>query len=206
MKRSGGWVGVVCMATACAPHLYTDGAVDDTDAWVAPENSWPMGTPPPGLQATGMDEGQIALDVRGTDQFGADVSLWQFYGQVVLVDISTLWCGPCQDLAKNAETIYQEYKDQGFVYLTLIHENVENEDPTLDDLNLWVGLPAYGTSAYDLITSPVIADPKGVSGSIQAVRNGYPAALVVGRDMKVFRTLDPVSDGTIKSAIEAALE
>lgn len=208
MVRAAGWIGLAWLVSACAPHLYSPEGGGDTDAWSAPENTWPSASPPLGLVGEGMDEGQIVLDVRGKDQFGADVSLWQFYGSVVLLDISTLWCGPCQDLAKHAESIYQEYKDQGFVYLTVIHENEVGRDPTTDDLTLWAGLPAtVPDGEYDLITAPIIADPEGVSGSIGAVHNGsYPAALVIGRDLKVVQRLDPVSDGTIKSGIEAALQ
>lgn len=212
MARSLGWLALTALASACAPHLYSaDGGGDgaaDTDLWTAPANSWPSASPPEGLVGEGMEEGQTVLDVRGTDQFGAEVSLWQFYGSVVLLDISTLWCGPCQDLAKNAEAVYQDYKDQGFVYLTVIHENVQGRDPTTDDLNLWAGLPAQVPDGdYDRITAPIIADPEGASGSIGAVRNGsYPAALVIGRDLKVAQRLDPVSEGTIQAGIEAALK
>ncbi len=212
MVRAVGSIVLAMLASACAPHLYSpaggdDGAAD-TDLWTAPVNSWTSAAPPEGLVGEGMEEGQVVLDVRGTDQFGAEVSLWQFYGSVVLLDISTLWCGPCQDLAKHAESVYQEYKDQGFVYLTVIHENVEGRDPSAEDLNLWAGLPATVLDGeFDLITAPIIADPEGVSGSIGAVRNGsYPAALVIGRDLKVVQRLDPVSDGTIKAGIEAALQ
>ena len=52
--RTGGWIGMIFMSTACAPHLYTDGAIDDTDPWTAPENSWPVGTPPSDLVGGGM--------------------------------------------------------------------------------------------------------------------------------------------------------
>jgi thiol-disulfide isomerase/thioredoxin len=211
MVRAARSIGLAVLASACAPHLYSpagDDGASDTDLWTAPVNSWSTAAPPAGLVGEGMDEGQVVLDVRGTDQFGAEVSLWQFYGSVVLLDISTLWCGPCQDLAKHAESVYQEYKDQGFVYLTVIHEDQYGRDPSADDLTLWAGLPAtVPDGEFDLITAPIIADPAGVSGSIRAVRNGsYPAALVIGRDLKVAQRLDPVSEGTIQSGIEAALQ
>lgn len=209
-----GWIGLVATMAACAPHLYTDGGIgntddvsgDDTDVWTAPSNSWKAGAPPVGLRGEGMDVGDVALDIHGTDQFGAPVSLWQFYGDVVLFDISTLWCGPCRELAADAEAVYQEYKDQGFTYITVITESTTSAPPTTEELGEWAKFPAQNDDPYDLITSPIIADPDGESGTIEAVHAGsYPVALVIGRDMRIVERLEPVADGTIKAGIEDAL-
>jgi hypothetical protein len=54
---------------------------------------------PHDLESTGQDVGDIAEDfflkrsgrVGLLDQFGEQVSLWSFYGQVVLVEIAAEW-------------------------------------------------------------------------------------------------------------------
>lgn len=205
-------VGAALTAAGCAPRLYspvgpgdTDG-VDGSAAWVAPTNDWPMATPPADLAPEGLSVGQTALDIRGTDARGDEVSLWQFYGSTILVDISTMWCSPCQELGVGSEAVYQAYKDRGFVYLTVLHENVENEPPSAEDLELWATLPASAPDAehpYTEITSPIIADPQGASGSIQAVQaNQYPVLLLIGPTMKVEQRIEPAIESRVIEVLD----
>ncbi len=207
------WVGWTGVATACAPRLYTpidtadtSGVVDSAAAsWVAPTNGWPMTTPPAGLVAEGWAPGQVVPDVRASDAAGDEVSLWQFYGLTVLVDISTMWCGPCQDLGAGSEKIYQDFKDEGFLYVTILHEDVDNGDLDADELSQWAGLPTPSAEQpYDTITAPVLADFRGAGGSLAAVENGqYPVALIVGPDLRVVERVDPVTDAQIETLLEA---
>lgn len=205
MIRSGQlWFMMMPAVVGCAPHLYSDGTGDVE--WTAPENDWPSAAPPPGLKGSGLAEGQVAIDIRGTDQFGKEVSLWQFWGLYVLVDISTMWCAPCQELGKGTEDVYQEFRDKGFMYLTVLHEDIDNGEVSLEELNQWAGLPALGEGEHDTITSPVIEDFKGESGSISAVHaNQYPVALLIGPDMKVVERVEPVTESRIVELLEETL-
>lgn len=198
--------GMAVLAGGCAPHLYS--TAGDTTPWAVPENTWPAVEPPDPLQSEGMSPGQTVRDVRGTDQFGDEVSIWQFWGRYVLIDISTMWCGPCQDLARDTEAVYQTYKDDGFIYLTVLHENESKKEPSLEELELWSSFPEFNEDPdhpYDRITAPIIADFKGQSGSIEAIRNNqYPVALLVGPDMKVIERIEPANEGRIHEELEAA--
>lgn len=197
---------ILVTAAGCAPRLYSDG---DVSAWAPPENQWEKSSPPTDLLGEGFGEGQVAPDVRGDDQFGDEVSLWQFYGSYVVFDISTMWCGPCQELARNTEATHQEFKDAGVVYLTVLHENVFKDPPTLEELNTWAEFPSFHEDPdhpYDRITSPIIADPKGKSGSKAAVRNGqYPVLLLIGPDMRVEDRIEPVTDTRLHEVLEEAV-
>jgi thiol-disulfide isomerase/thioredoxin len=208
--------GAALALSGCAPRLYTtddptdsDG-VDASGAWTAPSNGWPTATPPSDLAPEGLSVGQTALDIRGTDARGDEVSLWQFYGSTVLVDISTMWCSPCQELGVGSEAVYQAYKDLGFVYLTVLHENIENEPPSSEDLALWATLPASAPDAehpYTEITAPIIADPEGESGSIQAVQaNQYPVLLLIGPTMKVEQRIEPAIESRVIEVLDGWFE
>ena len=102
---------VLALLAGCVPH-YTSppdsGDTGDAWVWVPPDNDWPMSAPPEGLEGTGFDEGEVLPDFRLPDQYDQTVALWQFYGMVLVVDISTMWCGPCQNLAEDAEATYQD--------------------------------------------------------------------------------------------------
>jgi peroxiredoxin len=178
------WLGLV----GCVPHLYSDGAdgpsgYHDSDtgcAWAAPSNSWEVQTPPACLQGEGYEVGQVVPDLRLQDQFGAEVSLWQFAGDLILFDVSTLWCGPCQLLGADAESTYQKYKDQGFVYVTVIQQDNYGAPAKPQDVQAW----ADGFA----ITAPVLGDPDAKTTPALEVIGGiasFPGVLLVGRDLKV---------------------
>ncbi len=186
----------VVVFSGCIPRLHTHR--NDTDevqtSWIAPDNTWSVATPPPGLNGEGYELGDVIPDFRLIDQFGADVSLWQFYGNVVLLDISTIWCGPCQALAEHTEETWRDYADEGFVYLTLIQEDANSAPPDAQDLMLWV-------DEFEL-TAPVLAD--GDKTGIPDVSD-YPKLLVIGRDMKIRQEIDPPDDAHVRAAVEDAL-
>jgi len=178
----------------CVPDLTSSGA--NAGPWEAPENQWPLREPPANLVGTGFAEGQVPPDFRLLDQHGDEVSLWQFYGSVVLLDVSTMWCGPCQEIAGHTEATYDSFKDDGFMYLTVLHEDVENRPPTTEDLEEWAA--GFGISA------PILADGDQATGA--AVTQGqYPAVIVIGRDMTIVDRPRSLDAATIDGAIEDAL-
>ena len=179
-----------------APRLYT---AEDTGAyvWEAPENSWGIGEVPEDLQPTGTEIGMVPEDFRMQDQHGDEVSLWQFYGQVIVLDISTMWCAPCQDLAATVQETWEHHKDDGFMYITLLPENLETEPPTLEDLEYW--------SEYFAIEAPVLSDDSLWFRNFVPDDN-FPWVVVIDREMKIYdNQLDPVNDATILSAVEELL-
>lgn len=183
------------VATGCAPRLYTEGGGKE-EAWKAPDNDWPIAEPPAGLVAEGFDEGMVVPDVRLADQFGQEVSLWQFWGQVVALDVSTMWCAPCQELASNAETLLAEYTSEPVIFVTILLEDTEGDPPDQADLAEWV-------KAFD-ISTPVLQDGDRVTGG--AVRQGqYPALLVIDDDLEVVARISPPDEGVLKDAIDEAL-
>lgn len=194
-------IGAMWAVTGCVPHLFTEEGPVGPSTWVAPENGWTIVEPPTDLVPEGFAVGETVPDLRLADQFGDEVSLWQFHGNVILLDVSTVWCGPCQDLAEHTEDTWQTYRDQGFVYLTVLQQDIESNPPELDDILGWVDLFQ--------ITAPVLAD-----GDLQALgavllvggTAAYPGVLLIGRDLKVL--IDPLEtpdNATVEAAIEAAL-
>lgn len=180
--------------TACVPHLYSD--IDQGEPWQAPENSWPVGDTPSDLVAGGFSTGDVVPELLGFDQHDDDVSSWQFYGHTVVLDISTMWCAPCQELAKDVEETAHHYEDDGVIYITVLPENLEGSPPDLDDLNAWAD--NFG------ITAPVIADHDG--WHLAAVPDGgFPRILVVGQDMTVCAPDVEANDPAVRAAIETCL-
>ena len=195
------WIAASMLLAGCTPELTTPGGVDEVVGdYVAPENSWKVcDTPPAGLEGEGFSKGEVIPDVRGLDQFGDEVSLWQFHGCVVAVDISTGWCGPCRLLAQEVDEVQHDYDSQGFVYVTLMPENEGGTPPEPVDLMDW--------SEDWEVSGPIVGDQVGWSYEVVPAGSGtFPAVLVVGRDGVITNDgVTPTEDSAIRSAIEAAL-
>lgn len=98
---------------------------------------------------------------------GAQVSLSDYEGQVVLVNFWATWCPPCQAEMPLLEAYYQTYRDQGFALLAI---NV-NESPHLAGAFI-------ASSGY---TFPVLLDEFGEVSDRYGV-SGMPTSVVLGPD------------------------
>ena len=74
----------------------------------------------------GYSNGSLNPNWTLIDRHGAEVELWDFYGQVVMIDIAAEWCNPCKDAAPEAQDFYERNRDEGFVILQLLYEGIAN--------------------------------------------------------------------------------
>ena len=156
-----------------------------------PDNQWSHaleGDLPADLgESVGFSNGDIAPNFTMEDQNGDMVELYQFYGNVIVLDLFAQWCGPCQDAAPDGEEIWVDHKDDGLTYLAVMLES-NSGAPTNGALNEW-------TNAFAL-THPVLADVSQETAPYIAI--GYPTFVVIDREMKVVEEdLWPMSAGAI---------
>lgn len=192
------------LLAGCVPHLTTppwareDGGTGSGATWEPPSNSWPATEDlPADLEGEGFTEGLIFPDIRLKDQHGDEVSVWQFYGMVIAIDISTMWCGPCNKLAEEVNHIWEDYEERGFMYLTMLPEDREGGPMEVADAAEWA-------ERHEII-APILADDQGYSYDI-VPNQIWPRVLVIGRDMRVLNDeVLPAEDAAIRAAIESAL-
>lgn len=184
---------------ACVPVLTSPpGADDPAGPWEAPENSWPVcDGPPAGHVGTGYGVGDTAPDFLLKDQYGAQVSLWQFHGCTVALDISTMWCAPCQELAEEAQAIADDYRDEGVVYVTIMPQDLGSDPPDTDELMDW-------SEGFDLV-EPILSDDVGYSYNVVTGARGFPAVLILDTDGVIVDDLTTVTDEAIRQALDAAI-
>ena len=188
---------IFTLMLACVPVLTSPKETGaPSSCWMEVDNSWEANTPRD-LEAQGFNTGQTPPDMCMLDQHGKMVSLWQFYGQVIVLDISAEWCAPCQELAEGVDHTWFEFKEQGFMYLTLLTEDQNSNIPQQEVLQQWA-------TEFD-ITAPVLSDSE--SYKIQLVPTGaYPRVMLIDRTMTIqIDTINPATDEVIREAIIDAL-
>lgn len=183
---------------ACIPELTSpkDTAVDG-QVCVPPENDWPSTQPPEGTVGEGFAVGDRIMDFLLADQHGDQVCLHQFYGNVVLVDISTMWCAPCRDLAEEAAATASDYRDEGFVYLTVLAQDLGSEPPDQEELNQW--------GDYYGIAEPIVSDTVAWwEGAIPGTPE-FPQVMVLDRDLRILARDVAATDEALRGEIEGAI-
>ncbi|MEC7983735.1 MAG: hypothetical protein VX278_01145 [Myxococcota bacterium] len=163
--------------------------------WSCPENDWECTEPPSNLVGRGFANDEIAQDLHFYDQFDNEVSLWQFYGDVILFDISAEWCAPCKLLAEEVDATQSDYEAQGFIYLTLIAEANQSSDPvTLETLEHW--------AEHNHINLAPVLRTETDYRPVLTPTNAYPRLILIDRNMRVVNeNIFPQNDETIREKI-----
>ena len=152
-------------------------------------------------QGTGFEVGDLVPPLELKDQSGSPVSLREHEGDVIFLDISTMWCIPCRALAEEAAETHEDYRDLGFLYVTVLQENSLYGPPVIADLKAWAenyGLdtPVLGDGGdvlEDRVTGPAIRE------------DSFPALLVIDRDQYVVERIETAEDEYVREGIERYL-
>jgi peroxiredoxin len=115
------------------------------------------------------DQRRQQADFTLTDLQGKTWSLKALKGKVVLVNFWATWCPPCRKEMPDLNTLYQRFKDQGFVVLAISDEEAGKVKPFIAERN---------------ISYPVMLDPGRKVNELFQVE-GIPKSFVYDRDGKL---------------------
>ena len=146
------------------------------------------GAPTSAADASTADGSQL-LRMQLMDQWGDMVDLYDFAGQgkYVAVDISAIWCPPCNDIARaiangNANAGWgkgPELVHNGDVYwMTILGENNSGRIPTLENLEDW-----YSDYPDDKV--PVFADTESNDYVDTLLDGGWPTIYVFDENLEL---------------------
>ena len=101
---------------------------------------------------------------------GADVSLAQYKGQVVMLNFWASWCGPCRQEMPLLESIYTKYNRMGFVLLGV------NVEPDSQAANEWL--------KQTPVSFPILYDKDSRVSKLYDVA-GMPSTVIIDRGGKL---------------------
>jgi len=89
----------------------------------------------------GSEEGSVMANFSAMNQNAQNISLYDLFGQVVLVNFSADWCGPCRSEASQLNTLFNTYRGRGFHVISVLFSGdnatwaneYSLEFPVLDD-------------------------------------------------------------------------
>jgi len=141
--------------------------------------------------------GDHACDFTLRDQDDQAVSLYDFYGQPIVLDFSTGWCGFCGIAAEEAQSVQDKYSAYNLAYITVMIEDHRGKTPDVEFCESWA-------EAFDIYTAPVLAgnnnllDPEAESGwSVVA----YPSFYFIDSDMVIQGNVLGFNPGKIDEVI-----
>lgn len=144
----------------------------------------------------GCEVGNTAIDVSGTSWDGLMVTMSQHRGKVILLDFSAGWCGPCKTEAGHLEALYQEFKNKGFIVITVLIQGAGGAPATQADLLAWKN--TYG------LTIPVIMDPGYVATNAYQVEY-IPHNVIIDKDFVINSIVVGADMETMRNAIATLL-
>lgn len=118
----------------------------------------------------GLDAGQVPPAFTLKDVGGSDVSLSDFAGKVVVLDLWATWCGPCRQEIPLLVSLYEEFKDRGLVVV-----GVGLDEGGADVLKPFV--------EANHMSYPVLVGDKALGTTYKVT--SIPTTYVIGRDGKI---------------------
>lgn len=128
-------------------------------------------------------------DFTLSDLQGKQWHLRDLRGKVVLVNFWATWCPPCRKEMPDLQSLYQKYKDQGFVVLSISDEEAAKVQPFI---------------AERKITYPILLDP-GRKVNDTFMVEGIPKSFVYNREGKlVAQSIDMRTRDQFQEMLEQA--
>ena len=149
----------------------------------------------------GQKVGEHPCNFTLKDHNGDDFSLYDHYGDVIVLDFSTMWCGFCKLAAETSQEHQDTYDSQGFKYVTILIEDSQGGSVSRNEASQWA-------DEYGITTAPVlIGDRSLIDSSAESGYpiTGWPTFAIINRDMVLISGISGWSEESIVQAIESSL-
>ena len=149
------------------------------------------------------DQKNIGSSVCNMIFYDQNMDVWQLYkheGKVIVLDFSTVWCGPCQRAGQYTQGIQSDYGDK-LQFVTVLVDGATGEPPTEDEINEWV-------SSHGITTAPVLYADRSVldgTGETGYLVGGFPTYVFIDKKIKIHSGVVGFSEAYVRSVIDELL-
>ncbi len=141
-----------------------------------------------------LSPGSFAPDFTCTDLQGKPVSLSDFRGKVVYLDMWATWCGPCRLEIPHAITLEEEFRNDDIVFLAVSLDDSEKEWRDFIKKKKMTGVHVISKGNF----SSDVAQLYNVKG--------IPQYFIIGRDGKIVDSNAKRPSGGVKEDLEKLLD
>ena len=162
----------------CAAELKTN--ENDKDTLIEPPTPPVFGV----NEREDCDQASIGSSVCNLVLLDQNKDIWELYdysGKIIVIDISTVWCYPCQLAGYHAQPIQDDYGDD-VVFATVLVEGATGEPTTHEDIKEWVD--EHGVTSAPVLqgSREWVVDPAGITGYLVG---GFPTYVYIDKDLKI---------------------
>lgn len=141
---------------------------------------------------TGVNVGEQAPEISGTDADGGELRLSDFRGKVVVLDFWAGWCRPCMSMVPHNRALVEHYRDRPVVLLGV------NADRSRADLQ--------HAQEANRINWRSWFDEDGAIGEAFGIE-AYPTVLVLDKAGVIrYISVGVPGEGEVEKAVEEALK
>ncbi len=140
-------------------------------------------------------KGFLAPEFKLETSGGQSISLTDYRGKAVLVNVWATWCPPCRAEMPTIEKVYQEYQNQGLVVLG-VNSTIQDDSTAI----------APFVKQYN-ITFPILLDINGEASDLYELRS-LPTSFFIGRDGVIKEVVvgGPMSEALLRTNIEEIMK
>tara|TARA_R100000008_G_scaffold50711_1_gene30344 strand:+ start:228 stop:875 length:648 start_codon:yes stop_codon:yes gene_type:complete len=195
---------LVFKLAACNPTLVTDSntdgvvpRVDDSAVRYDPttDRSWVT------WEECSQKPGDHPCNFTLMDQHGDMVELYDHHGKIIIVDLSSIWCVVCNNIAAKGEEFVADYGAENVVWLTiLVDGGTWGVPPTLEEIQHWAAV--YGLTGPVLLGDRSLVDLTAETGYPVS---GWPTLVVIDQEMVLQHGINGWNESTIRGWVQGLL-
>jgi len=157
-----------------------------------------------GIQTDGVCGHSIGDEICDLVLKDQNDDVWRLYdlkGDVIILDFSAMWCGPCQIAATTVQEIQDFYDAEGFEYITILIDDTSGDTVEMDEAKFWA-------DTFGIETQPVLQGNRDMISS--STELGYPISswptfVFIDRDLNIHWGIYGYSEEYIRTVIEDML-
>lgn len=139
--------------------------------------------------------GFLAPDFELQTPDGETIRLTDLRGQAVLINLWATWCPPCRAEMKTLETVYNDYKEEGFIILAV--NMTSQDDPQA----------VIPFAQEQGLTYPILLDETGEVARAYQMKS-LPSSFFINRDGTINEVIigGPMAEALLRTRIEEILK